>query len=166
MTTTVTRTTSSGLPGWKPVPPGDLFDIANRVQELDPEAILVRYVARDGAYPHGQLGVARWVEDQELDGSRTQYWWLAITCRDPATAEPMVGVADGRILMMMRLYDSWRSDNTTADTLREARRIRREADAAERREYREKVGPTVERTVHELRREAGVKDRIYVPKAS
>lgn len=159
---TVTPGTGSGLPGWNMVPPGDLFDIANRVRELDPDAILVRYVHRDGRYPHGQLGIARWIEDEQ-DGARTQYWWLAITCRDTVSKQPLTGAPDGRVLQMMRLYDSWRSGNTTQDTLREARRMRREADAAEKREYRGLVGPTVERAVHAIRKEAGVQDHVYVP---
>jgi hypothetical protein len=78
-------------PGWQPVE-DDLYHVAERVQEYDKDALLVREVGT------GRLGIAHF---NKFDGCHT----LAAVCKDPSTREWLRGCPDGRVLRFMRIAD-------------------------------------------------------------
>lgn len=76
----------------------DLYGIAARVQEYDEKARLI-------IGPDRALAIARWIPiyEQLVGGG----WVLAKWCKDPYTGESLYGEPDARVLLDMRLSDSY-----------------------------------------------------------
>lgn len=128
---------------------GDLYDIAGRVREYDPDA---RLVANDET---GQLGLG--VINQH--SGRMQ---LAREMFDSKTDRPLVGTPDGRVLRCQIAYDSRRFRD-----IRTWQRMVREAyHAGEERNDRateETLAPLSEQYVHAYGKDIGFKGRAFIP---
>lgn len=126
----------------------DLYDIAGRVQEYDPEARLIR---QDGT---GLLGLARYVDNHYITGKRGLAFAREIV--DLRDDTPLAGCPDARVIRFMEATDSrrirrmrdWYMRTLDAHWRREAR--------AEQEEYERQYEPA-ERFVHAMRDDVSAK---------
>lgn len=131
---------------------GDLYDVAGRVREYDPEARLVR---NDQT---GQLGLGVWHKTHPIPGGALT---LAREMFDLDTDAPLIGEPDPRALRCQRGYDIRRWGN-----VRNFQRA--QAAAADRREFRnalaseESFGDHSERYVHAYGKDLGVTKRAFI----
>lgn len=141
-------------PGWRIVE-DDLYGIAGRVREHDPDARLVR---EDGT---GRLGLAHLNRRTSMIPGGAMM--LARPCIDWDTGADLVGAPDARVIRDMRHSDSHRIANLTAWNRR-----RRDALAAQRerdrRERSERNAPHAEQMAWAMHHDLGWQPRISVPR--
>lgn len=114
--------------GWRVVE-GDLYDVANRVREYDPDARLVR---EDES---GALGLAR--INREHPVMPGEVLVFAAHSLDPETGQRLYGEPDARVVRHQRIADGHTIKNTTvwARRRRDALRADRERERAGRHEW-------------------------------
>ena len=144
-------------PAWRFVE-SDLLGVARRVREYDPDARLVRQDVS------GQLGLARFVRPCPAADSGT--WKLARLLYDLRDDAPIDGEPDQRVLECQRAFDAWRTARVLRDHQRMMERWQDGEDDRRAREGEESLGEIPDEMVHLMRREAGVKNTIFVDKAA
>ena len=117
----------------------DVQGIARDLQEIDPSFKLFRAEAED-------LWVV-WQEQDLPDGSHAEN--LVTT---------MTGPLDKRIVQRVREITSGDYDLVAEIEKREAE-VEREQD----HKRREQIGPVAERLLHAMRKDTGIKDRVFLP---
>ena len=138
----------------------DMHNISQRVQEFDSDARLAMEMETE------HLGIVRRVvlpvNPDVLEANPHDTWIIGLRLRDPDTKQPIVGESDGRVLDLMRLYDSWAKRNPA--------RFRASAEAAVaareqqiEQAIRERSREAVEQYLFHGRRRYGIYKNIYVP---
>lgn len=126
---------------------GDLYDIAGRVREYDPEARLLRQDAT------GLLGIGRYVPNYYLTGTRGLAFARQVV--DMSTDVPLDGTPDARVLHWMWWNDAHRFRLRDAQRRAEEAHWRNEA-RRDRDSYEEMYEPA-ERYMHGYRRDLSAK---------
>lgn len=133
----------------------DMHDIAQQVEAYDADARLVVNRLEDH-----KLGIARFVRDQKWAPGGA--WVVAFWCNDQETGLPLAGEPDGRVMELVRKFDTHRRQNPRRDrhnvrtvlAMREARRLM---------ELRDRARETAAKTVHGWKAARGIKHKIFVP---
>lgn len=144
-------------PAWRFVE-SDLLGVARRVREYDPDARLVRQDVS------GQLGLARFVRPCPAADSGS--WKLARLLYDLRDDSPLDGEPDQRVLECQLAFDAWRRARMLRDHQRMMERWQESEDERRRREGEESLGEIPDEMAYLMRREAGVKNTIFVDRAA
>jgi hypothetical protein len=128
----------------------DLYDIARRVREYDPDARLA-FCPQTGAH-----GVLVWTRTEDFPQG---YWYVGFTAVHPETSDPIAGPPDGRICQMQRRFDVWTHDQ------RLGRRLRRASEMQEHRRNHmaaENGGRGAEEWVHGYKKRMGQRHHAFI----